>query len=323
MNAMNEEQNTVPPETLPTAPARSTLIDRLGISPALFALVSLILIFILYQFVGGVVTLLLFGMNPAEGHTAGLRLVTALGEVLLIFLPTMILVRAATFSPAQYFRLRWPGFQALLVPLISIFSLDQMLQVYLEFQDRIPLPDFLQKDLQNFREMIDQVYRQLAGSTSLPELGVVLLVVALIPAFAEEFLFRGLVQRSLEKLFTPIGAALVTGALFGLYHLNPFSLIPLMVLGGYLGFVAMRADSLWVSIATHFYNNLFACLALFLQMKDDYVVVGNTEQMSIGTLLFTFWFFGVIFLVSTYYFIRITRHTAPESAGSSNFTLQI
>jgi uncharacterized protein len=303
---------------------RETLIERLGISPPLFALISLIIIFILYQIVGGVLTLLLFGMTPDTAHVGGFRLATALGELLLIFVPTLILVRAATWSPAEYLRLRRPGWKVILVPLVGIFSLEQMLQVYLVFQDKIPFPDALQKDLQNFKELIDQLYKQLAGSSTPGEFWIVVLVVGLVPAIAEEFLFRGLVQRSLERSFTPLGSALFTGVLFGLYHLNPFTLVPLAVLGAYLGFVAMRANSLWVSVATHFYNNFFACIALYWQIKDDYVVTGNANDMSLGGLLLTFWFFGIIFLLSTLYFIRITREPVPEefSGDDSSGILQ-
>ena len=136
---------------------------------------------------------------------------------------------------------------------------------------------------------------------------LVILVIALIPAIVEEVLFRGLVQRSFEIGLGRLRGVLLTGIIFGAYHLNPFSLIPLIALGVYLGFLAMRANSLWVSIAAHFYNNAAACIAIFLQQDDDAIVTGNPNQMSLAMLLGTFWFFGVIFLLSTYYFVHITK----------------
>jgi membrane protease YdiL (CAAX protease family) len=294
-----------------TSLTQPSFIERYGISPSVFAFLSLIIIFILYQIVGGVATFFLFGLTPNENNVEGYRLATAVGQVLFIFLPTLILVRFASSKPKEFFRVRMPDIRTLIIPIIGIFSLQQMLQIYLVFQERIPLPEPLQKASQQFKELFEQVYKLLATSHTVPELLWVIVVLALIPAIAEEFLFRGLVQRSLQGSMTPMRAALVTGIIFGAYHLNPFSFIPLVILGMYLGFLAMRADSIWASSAAHFYNNAAACVATYFRLDDDAIITGNPDQMSLATLLGTFWFFGVIFLLSTFYYIKITQPKEP------------
>jgi len=190
-----------------------------------------------------------------------------------------------------------------------------MLQVYLVYQARIPLPPELESFLDKYKQLFDEANRLIVGSSSVPELLWVVVVVAVMPALAEEFLFRGLIQRSLQRAMTPLQAAVITGCIFGAFHLNPSSLVPLIVIGVYLGYLAYRADSLWVSMAAHFYNNAIAAIVLFLRFDDDYVVTGNAEKMSNAMLLFTFWIFGVIFILSTIYFARISqrRDYVPES----------
>lgn len=289
-------------------PPRIPLVERFGISPVLFAFLSLIFIFILYQLIGGIITLLIFGMQPTSNNIFGYRLATGLGQILFILIPTLILVRFVSFTPREYFRLKLPTFQTVIVPLIGIFSLQQVLQIYLIFQEKIPLPENIQSMLEKFKTMFEELYKQLVATNSVPELLWVILIIALIPAVAEEFMFRGLIQRSLEKGLNPVRGVILTGIIFGAYHLNPFSFIPLAVIGFYLGFLAVRADSVWVSSAAHFYNNAIACIAIYFHLDDDAVVTGNPKEMPVGVLATTFLLFTMAFIVSTYYFVRFTEH---------------
>ncbi|MBI5022518.1 MAG: CPBP family intramembrane metalloprotease [Ignavibacteriales bacterium] len=283
------------------------LVERLGIHPILFALLSLGIIFILYQIVGGVVTLLIFGLKPTPENLNGYRIVTGAGQILLILLPTLVLVRFATFEPKKYLRLSPPSFKMIITSIVAIISLEQMLQVFLAFQEKLPLPTEMQKLMDQFKQMFEELYKYLLSSTSIPELIFVIVIIALIPAFAEELLFRGLIQRSIEKATSPMRSAVITGIIFGAYHFNPFSFIPLAAIGIFLGFLTVRTGSIWTSVIAHFINNFLACLAVYFHMDDDYVGFGETSSMSNEMLLVTFWFFGVIFLLSIFYLYKITR----------------
>lgn len=311
-----EDQSGEPVPELVTPPPERSIAERYGISPVVLGILSLIVVFVAYQIIGGVISLIIFGMKPTDANVSGFRIATGVGQILFILLPTLILARIATTTPRQFLRIRVPGIGALLLPLVGIFSLQQMLQVYMTFQDRIPMPEEIQKISQEFKDLFEEAYKLLASSNSIPELLLVILVIALIPALAEELLFRGMVQRCFEKGFGTMRGVVITGIIFGAYHLNPFSFVPLAILGIYLGFLALRADSIWVSAAAHFYNNALACIATYLRIDDDSLIVGNAGSMSLGMLLATFWFFGVVFLVSTFYFMRITQslHVAEESA---------
>jgi hypothetical protein len=156
----------------------------------------------------------------------------------------------------------------------------------------------------------------LVGSHSPGELFVVIVVVALIPAVVEELMFRGLVQQSFERSLTPSRGVVVTGVVFAAYHLNPFAFIPLCALGIYLGFLAMRAGSIWVSATAHFVNNAAASVAVYLHFDDNAIVNGNPETMPPQVLLPTVFVFAVIFVASTYMFIHVTRHR--QAAGAED-----
>jgi len=221
-------------------------------------------------------------------------------------------VRLATRDPGEYLRLGLPPLREILVPLVGIFSLQQMLQVYLVFQEKIPLPPEIGKLVEEMKTLIEQATRNLLSADSPEEFVFVVLVVAVIPAISEEFLFRGLIQRSFEKGVGPLRGIATTGIVFGAFHMNPFSIVPLVVLGFYLGFLAYRSGSVWTSVVAHFFNNFIAVAALYFGLGEEAVVTGDPQTMPIGMLMATFWFSGVIFLLSTYYFLHLTKHRARD-----------
>lgn len=108
----------------------------------------------------------------------------------------------------------------------------------------------------------------LPGGLGLPEAGVFLLL-ALLPAFTEEYLFRGLILGRLRRSFTGLRPAVIgSAALFALIHLDPFRALPLFVYGMVLALLTLTTGRLWPAVASHLTNNLLALLALRLLPLD-------------------------------------------------------
>jgi len=89
----------------------------------------------------------------------------------------------------------------------------------------------------------------------------VLFTVALLPAFFEELLFRGILLDGVKK-YGEIFAVLVCGALFSLYHKTPEQTMYQFVCGAAFALIAVRSGSIWPTVVSHFINNaLIICLA--------------------------------------------------------------
>jgi len=89
--------------------------------------------------------------------------------------------------------------------------------------------------------------------------------VAIVPAFCEEILFRGYVLSNFQRSMLPWVAIVLSGLLFGLYHVRLTQLIPLSVLGMLLAWMTIRTGSIWPAVVAHFVNNASAViLATFL-----------------------------------------------------------
>lgn len=91
---------------------------------------------------------------------------------------------------------------------------------------------------------------------SMDGLGLVgiLFVVAVLPAIFEELIFRGVLLRGL-KSFGTVGAVLLCGGLFSLYHQNPAQTIYQFCCGMAFALMALRAGSVFPTILSHFANN--------------------------------------------------------------------
>ncbi len=109
-------------------------------------------------------------------------------------------------------------------------------------------------------EQADAMTKMLLSDMSFGRLIANLLVIALIPAFVEEFLFRGWLQRRLEMKVNYHAAVWVTAIVFSLVHLQMSGCIPRMLLGAMLGYSYHYTKTLWGSVLMHFVNNAFAVL---------------------------------------------------------------
>ena len=89
-------------------------------------------------------------------------------------------------------------------------------------------------------------------------LGYILLFLAvvIVAPIGEEVVFRGFLQKFLEKYWKDVTrAVLVTSLFFAMIHFNPFWTIQIYLLGIILGFLSWKTKSVIPSILLHVVNN--------------------------------------------------------------------
>ena len=91
-----------------------------------------------------------------------------------------------------------------------------------------------------------------------------LLVIAVLPAFFEELLFRGVLLNSCENSMGSIRTIFIVGFCFSLYHGSPEQTVYQFIAGCAFAFLAIRSGSILPSVMMHFINNaliliLYAC----------------------------------------------------------------
>jgi len=103
---------------------------------------------------------------------------------------------------------------------------------------------------------------------SLPELGVGILVIGIIPAVGEELLFRGVVQNIFHKLTTNVHLAIgISAFVFSAIHLQFYGFVPRFLFGMLFGYIYWWTKDLLFPIVAHLFNNTFTLLLLFLYQR--------------------------------------------------------
>ena len=182
------------------------------------------------------------------------RVSLILSQFLLMLLPTLWIVRRwHTSGVREYVRLR--SCSAAEIGLAAT-------AVLLFFPANAFLSQMLVR-LLHIPPMLLEANETLFKSSSAGEFLVVIAAIAITPAICEETLFRGYVQRTLERT---LGAKsiIAAGVIFGLYHLQPLGLLNLSLLGLVFGYFFYTSRSLLPGMAAHFTNNAVAVLWLYV-----------------------------------------------------------
>ncbi|MBD3224673.1 MAG: CPBP family intramembrane metalloprotease [Caldithrix sp.] len=91
---------------------------------------------------------------------------------------------------------------------------------------------------------------------------LVILGAVVVAGIAEEALFRGFFQVTLEQKGDATRAVLLSSLGWTLIHMNPYWAIQIFIMGVFIGFLAWRTNSIIPAIIVHGTNNLIALFFL-------------------------------------------------------------
>lgn len=97
------------------------------------------------------------------------------------------------------------------------------------------------------------------GSATVFSVILYLIRTTVLPAFYEEFMFRGIILGNMRRYGNGL-AVFVSAFLFGIFHGNIRQIPFAFLVGLILGYIVVRTNNIWITIAIHFFNNAFACL---------------------------------------------------------------
>ncbi len=283
-------------------------------SPTKAAVLGLIAVFFVFQFGGGLIALTIFGFDLNNADMNLMRLLTIGSQILFILFPAILFSKLVFEDVTNILKVKMPHPKEVGLFAVGMIILVPLLQEYLNVQNfiigELSKSSSLVNDIKNFLDMLDKLveesYLQLLTANNIFEVLLVIVTVSITPAICEEFFFRGFVQNSFAFKLKPFTAIFLTSIFFGLYHFNPYGLLPLIVLGMYLGFSVYMSNSIVVPITLHFLNNFIAITAFLIfgeeeLMQSNFVDVEGitTHIISFGLLLALFIAF-VIFIKRNY-----------------------
>ncbi|MEX0721192.1 MAG: type II CAAX endopeptidase family protein [Balneolaceae bacterium] len=193
------------------------------------------------------------------------------GQILIMALATLLVVRlhAVKGERKKFLRFQLSKNVWTITGLAAVlFIVAQPTILFLGWLNSfVPVPDVMAEMQETMAEMISNFLR----SDNVLLLGVI--HIGLVPAVCEEIMYRGYIMRAFEKSWGIVAAILISGVLFGAYHLQISSILPLATLGIFLAYVTYISNSLIPAMVAHFVNNGGQVIAsnFYPEMLDEQI----------------------------------------------------
>jgi len=242
---------------------------------------SIAIIFIVFVsiLVGALVQLMGYGwvidgsaLNMKNGITA-MKVGQIVQTIAIFLLPAIVLAFLFSPTPFTYLGLSKGAMtKTFILTFLLALSISPIIGLLSDLNKLIPMPQWaLETEAQAAK--ITQTFLSVK---TIGGLMFNLFLAAILPAFAEEFLFRGLFQRIFSDWTKNDHLAIwISAALFSAIHMQFQGFIPRLFLGGMFGYLYLFSKSLWVPIFAHFVNNAVVVLAFYLYQTD--VITQNPE----------------------------------------------
>jgi membrane protease YdiL (CAAX protease family) len=185
---------------------------------------------------------------------------------------------------------------------------------FTSFNMQLKFPTWLagfEKWAQEKEAALKQLTDLLTTFHSLKDFLIVTLVIGVIPAIGEEFVFRGILQKIFFRGTHNMHIAIVISALiFSAIHLQFYGFLPRFFLGVLFGYLYWWTQNLAFPIAAHFFNNFATLIVLFLHQRYP----GKEEHESVSIIWVLFCALAVaVFIHELYKRTRYLHNNATNS----------
>ncbi len=199
---------------------------------------------------------------------AFLRYLLIVQDISLLIIPSFILLTLLKPDKNKPLaELRMPQWKDAGLVMILAFCMFPVTDLTGQINSAMHLPDWLSGVQQWMVEKEDKADNLISGlmiKNTFSDMMVNVLTIALIPAIAEELIFRGVFQKIFTGLFRSGHIAVwVTAFIFSAIHFQFFGFVPRFILGLVFGYLLLWSGNLWLPIIAHFVNNAFPVMLSF------------------------------------------------------------
>ncbi|NDP20856.1 MAG: CPBP family intramembrane metalloprotease [Paludibacter sp.] len=230
-----------------------------------------------------------------------LQFVQAIGAFIL---PPLFLAYLWSNKPLKYLQLdkKTAGLEVVYV-LIFMVLIIPAINLLGDLNQQLILPKGLE-EIENWMKTSEEqamiITQQLLNVHTIQGLLLNILLIAILPAFGEELIFRGAFQRILQDWKGAVFAIWVAAFVFSAIHLQFYGFLPRLLMGAFLGYLLLWSGNLWLPVLAHFTNNVLAVIFYYFknngyQLPDiDLIGTGNTVWLGIASAAIGV--FGIFFL---------------------------
>jgi membrane protease YdiL (CAAX protease family) len=159
------------------------------------------------------------------------------------------------------FRFSWKLLPIVFVVMFMAFPAIEFLS---NINQQMVLPTWL-KWMRESEDSAEKMMNVMLTMKTLNAVIIDVIMIALVPAIVEEFMFRGVLQTIFVRWTKNVHVAVwVTAILFSAFHMEFFGFLPRLLLGALLGYFVAWSGSIWPAVWGHFINNATDVILTYL-----------------------------------------------------------
>ncbi len=246
--------------------------------------------------------------NKGPAFAAGLKIIQLFSDLGLFVVPALIL----PFIIFQHNAVAFMGmkkrtsFAVFILAICLALGIQPLVTVSAYFNEHLVLPHFLsgmEQQMQAMEKKNEGLMKSFLQMHGIWDFIINTVIIAILPAVAEELFFRGFLQKALQiGLKRSHLAVIATAFIFSFIHLEFYGFLPRFLLGLLLGYAYLWSGDIKVPILIHFTNNF---MDLCLSYYSGSVETGSGVQNSFGIMQILFSIVSLFVLAYLVYIFKI------------------
>ncbi|ACU02245.1 CPBP family intramembrane glutamic endopeptidase [Pedobacter heparinus] len=214
------------------------------------------------------------------------RILITAQQIGLFLVPALLLAKIEGGRINGFYGFKRPDAGLLLLVLLMMAGALPLLEWVTQLNQKMSFPAAL-KGVENWMKAAeDQGMKMTIALLKMENIGMFLLnigMIALLPAVAEELMFRAGLQRIFGRMFNnPHLAIWFSAFVFSAIHMQFYGFLPRLLLGATFGYIYFWSGSLWYAIFGHFLNNAYAVCAAWYMQKNNIPLSEADKTMDIA-----------------------------------------
>jgi membrane protease YdiL (CAAX protease family) len=238
------------------------------------------------------------------------KLANALGAIVSFLIPSLLFGYFSDEKPLLYLGLKKVISSKIIFFLFLLILSIQFIASWLgEWNSHINFGS-LQEQIEKTEAIYSKAFEVMLQMNNWGDVLLNILLMALLPAIAEELFFRASLQKVIQRWSNKSWfAVLISSLVFALLHGTFFKFIPILLLGVMLGTLYHFTKNIWYNIFIHFFNNALAVLAVYYANKSDLIKSFSDDKMKVSIIAAI-----ISIVVSVAILMYIKKITITESA---------
>lgn len=265
-------------------------------------LLMLLIMVVVFLFVGSFVSFLFLplfsqGTDLTEAlltmndNISFMRFMQALSQVFCMLLPALLFAFMFHSDVVDFFKLRFARTQIVvsLIGCVAFVAIIPVIDIVTQWNNALHLPESM-SDIEQYIRNLGLQSEEMVAMFLEQDGGILLLlanivVMAVVPAVCEEFIFRGAMQQTCAKWFgNHHWAILLTAAVFSIIHFDLFNFMPRFLMGLLLGYIYYYSGTIWASVMAHFTNNALVVFMYYFFGAES-VEISTPGQANVWLIL--------------------------------------